>query len=585
MQSRLNNAGVRPINNMVDITNYVMLEYGQPLHAYDRSRLAGGHLVARRAKPGEKVETIDHVVRELTADMLVITDDSGAVGVAGVMGGVASEVSDDTTTILLESANFEMRSIRHTRQALKLRTEASARFERGLDPNLASKAAARALSLMLELCPGAKVSAWQDVYPNPVQPRHLTMPFNTIERVLGIGYPEAQVTEVLWRLELQPMLSGPSDNRTLTVTVRTDRQDLHIPEEIVEEVARIIGYDTLPETLLSGRTPAVSRDPIAEFERDLRSELAAAGAWECIPYPLVSASMLHGLAGSRDQPDQAVGLLRPKPLAELIRVVNPLQADRPYLRTSLVPSLLEVAVENRKHEAGVRLFEIAPIYIPNGRDELPTELPTLAMVFAGQRERRDRFGQPGMLDYFDLKAALDLILDRLEVAADARFARSERIPAGLHPGRASELTIKHQLIGILGELRPDVATQYGFNGERVIVAELDLEALRSVLPPRLRQVTVSHYLSVEQDFAIVVDEEVPAADVERALMAGAGPFAKRSILFDIFQGPQLGEGKKSLAYRVTFEAPDRALTDAELVKTRSRIEKVLKHEVGGVLRA
>jgi phenylalanyl-tRNA synthetase beta chain len=578
LQRRLLAAGVRPINTIVDATNYVMLEYGQPLHAFDADRLQDGQIVVRRARPGETLETLDHQVRKLDQEMLVIADTQRAVGLAGIMGGLDSEVTDATRRIVLESANFDMKSVRRTARELKLRTDASARFERGLDPNLARDAAARATRLILDLTPQATVSAVADVYPEPLTPWPLSLPFGEIERLLGVRYAPEQVLDVLRRLGFSPELDGDGDAATLRLIVPTWRGDVTLPADVVEEVARVIGYETLPERLPIGQTPPVQRDPIYAMQRTVRSVLAGAGGWETVTYVTISDEELRRLD---PEAGQSVGA-HAVDLSALIRLRNPLQADRDVLRPTLLPSLLAIVAENLKHEGGLRLFEIARVYLPSN-DELPREANVLGMVFAGRREPLGRFSDTdsGELDFFDLKGTLEALISRLGVV-DVEFRRVES--AALHSGRAAGLYVNGDQIGILGELRPDRAESFGIEAPRVAIAEIDLDTLRAAGHPIPTNISVPRFLPVEQDFAIVVAEETAAAEVEVALRAGAGPLATAVTLFDIYRGPQIGGNRKSLAYRVTFTAPDRALTDAELSKVRERIARSLK-KVGGELRA
>jgi phenylalanyl-tRNA synthetase beta chain len=576
---RLTAAGMRPINNVVDVTNYVMHELGQPLHAFDRNRLREGRIVVRRARPGETIETLDHQQRELTPDMLVIADAERAVAMAGIIGGVDSEVGPETATLLLEGANFDMKSVRHTARALKLRTDASARFERGLDPNLVGPAMARATHLLLELSPGARVTALSDVYPDPVRPAELSMRFSRFEQVLGIRYEPDQAVDVLSRLGFSPHIAGSDDDQTLTVTVPTYRHDVTIPDDVVEEVARIVGYESLPSTLPLGRAVPVRRDPMYRLQNAVRQGLVASGANECVTYVTVSDEMLAPFAEGQDT---EIGFVRRAPRGRLLTVVNPLQSGRNLLRTTLIPSLLEIAAENLKHETGVRLFEIARVYLPRGRDELPNEIEVCGIVLAGDRDPAGLYAEQGELDIFDLKGQLEVAWANAGVPSPVIAPASH--PA-LHPGRAAVATVDGKTLALFGELRPDVAARFGIDAARVAVAEVDLTVALSLLPERPEDVTVPRFLPVQQDFAIVVAEATPAGDVEAALRAGAGPLATGFALFDIYRGPQIGEDRKSLAYRVTFTAPDRALTDAELVKVRGRIEKVLKQRVEGTLRS
>lgn len=578
---RLRAAGIRSINNVVDVTNYVMLETGQPLHAFDLDCLAGERIVVRGAAPGEKMETLDHQERQLTPEMLLICDAEKPVAIAGVMGGLHSEVSDHTTRLLLESATFDMRSVRHTSRALKLRTDASARFERGIDPELASLAAARATSLLLEICPDARALSYQDVYPTPAEERSVSFPYSRIERVLGMHVDASTAADVLRRLGFASELSGSVPDQRLTVKIPSHRTDVTLPEDVIEEVARMVGYEHLPETLPAGRTPPVTRDELAALQDGIRAGLAASGCFEVVTYVTLSEADLVPFARETEPEHKCAGFLHAPPRADLLRVVNPLQSGVDMLRPTLLPSLLTVAAENRKHAESVRIFEVARVYLPTARNELPNERATATLVLTGKRQGLSRFAGDEQIDYWDLKGALDALFRRLSL--DPLFAAESSIPV-LHPGRAATIAVGKTIVGLAGELRPDVARTLGFGDDTVAVAEIDVQALHEISRREAIKVSTPRFLPVEQDFAVIVDKSVAAAKVLDALQAGAGPLATSVTLFDLFEGAQIGEDKKSLAYRISFTAPDRALTDAELTKTRGRIEKVLKQRVNGTLR-
>lgn len=509
--------------------------------------------------------------------MLLIADVDHAVGIAGVMGGIESEVTAETRRIVLESANFDMKSVRATARALKLRTDASARFERGLDPNLAGNAAARATKLILDFCPGAMVTAVADVYPHPSRPHALSLPFGEIERLIGVRYEREQVLDVLRRLGFAPEIDESGGSVMLRVTVPTWRGDVTQAADVVEEVARVIGYESIPERLITGETAPVRRDPIYLLQREARAVLTGAGGFETVSYVAIGEEDLRRLAPE----SEASAGLHGVSLGDVIRLRNPLHADRDVLRPTLLPSLIAIAAENLKHQRGVRLFETAHVYLP-GEGELPREANTLALLIAGAREPLSRFAAEGELDYFDLKGMIEALLGRLRITG-ASF-RAAALPP-FHPGRSAELLIGEQRAGILGELRPDRATAFGIDVDRVALAELDMDMLLAASSPNPSDVKAPQFLPVEQDFAVVVGETTPAADVELALRAGAGPLATAVALFDMYRGPQVGDDRKSLAYRVTFTAPDRALTDAELGKVRDRIARTLRQRVGGELRA
>ncbi|MDQ3541871.1 MAG: phenylalanine--tRNA ligase subunit beta, partial [Chloroflexota bacterium] len=576
---RLTAAGVRPINNIVDITNYVMIEVGQPLHAFDTRVVHGGRIGVRRSQAGEKLETLDHQVRELPEDTLLIVDTEKPLGLAGIMGGVSSEVVDSTTSILLESANFDMVSIRSASRAIKLRTDASARFERGIDPELVPLALARSAALILSVCPGARLSRLQDVYPNPAGPRTITLSTAKVDAVLGIHIEPGVMVDVLERLGFAPELADA--DTTLVANVPSWRSDVAIAEDVIEEIARIVGYDQLPATLPTGTTPQVERDPTFLAEREIRRVMVAAGAFEARGYVTLGRADLD-----RWSIPASSGIAHDVGPDSLVRLRNAVQADQDILRPSIIPNLVKSVAENLKHEQSVRLFEVGHVYLAAGQDALPNEPLTLGIAFAGRRERFDRFNPSrdgaDNLDFFDVKGVMEAVLSTAG-AQDARWERLDH-PA-LHPGRAASLIMDGRRIGVVAEVRPDLARALDIDDVRLVVGELDVDAFLKGPDGVTPHVGVDRFLPVEQDFAVVVDQKVAASDVESALERGAGPLLSDVVLFDVFIGEQIGEAKKSLAYRLTFTAPDRALTDGELGKVRKRIERTIGKEVGGTLRA
>lgn len=577
---RLSAAGIRPISNIVDVTNYVMLELGQPLHAFDLSTITTGKIVVRSATDGETLETLDHQTRKLAEGVLLITDGGRPVGLAGVMGGVNSEITTDTTSIVVESANFDMKNIRQTSRLLKLRTDASARFERGLDPELSGIANERAAKLILDLCPGATIRGWQDVYPDPAPVRTVSMAFSRIEYLLGMPVSETHALDVLERLSFAPELNA--ETGVLTVQVPSWRPDVTIQEDVIEEVARIVGYDRLPATLPTGTMPPVERDAGFLLERHIRETLVAAGGFEARTYVTSSDADVK-----RWSSIDSGGMLHSIAETQTLHLKNPIQADKAILRTSIIPGLVAAVAANIKHERSIRLFEIGHVFIGTAPDQLPDEPAILAIAFAGLRDPIDRFnahpGDADTMDYFDMKGAVDSILARHD-HEPLTWARIEH--SALHPGRAAVATLPDgQRLVVVGEARPDLASELGVEGVRLVVAEVNLQLLlqqQSALPTG--QIGVDRFLPVEQDFAVVVAADVTGADVEQALLEGAGPLVTGVTLFDVYEGEQLGENRKSLAFRVTFTAPDRALTDAELGKVRKRIERTLQQHVDGSLR-
>jgi phenylalanyl-tRNA synthetase beta chain len=582
MQQRLSAAGVRPINNIVDITNYVMLEWGQPLHAFDRNDLAEGRIVVRRAHENEQMETLDHIDRTLTSNDLVIADAERAVAIAGVMGGVDSEISDETTTLLLESASFNMVNIRQTARAQRLRTEASSRFERGLDPNLAMTAAERATALILELCPDATVTEIADQYPGPREQKSVDMPRAEIKRLLGVDYPDDVVMGVLTRLDLAPEAMEVGGEATIRVHVPTYRNDINLKADVVEEVARVIGYESLPETLPIGKTAPVTIDPVLDFVRGVQDSLTAAGMNEVITYPMLDDAELIMLDPEHTQVPERLGLAE-RPDIPFVKALNPLRSEWTQMRPTLLPSVLRNVSENLKYNPLVSVFETGRVYLPNGVDELPNERRTLCMAIAGSYSPADLWDQPREADFFDLSGALAHLLH--DIGASNVSVRQSTHPS-LHPGRAAEIVANGKLIGIAGEVHPLVVERFGIDrSQRVAIAEIDIPLLMEHGLERFAYRPVSRFQPVQQDFAVVVDESTPAGDVQRVLEDSTKPLSTGVDLFDVYRGESIGEGMKSLAFRVTLAAPDRALREKDLDKLRKRVEKQLKQNVSGSLRS
>jgi phenylalanyl-tRNA synthetase beta chain len=581
MQRRLTAAGMRPVNNVVDITNYVMAELGQPMHPFDAGRLASEKIIVRPAHPGEQIETIDHVQRVLDKQVLVIADEERAIGLAGVMGGVDTEVSDETTTVLLESASFDPKSIRRTARALKLPSEASARFQRGVDPNLAWPAIERFVALLAEIDPGASVRYVADAYPRPREQGSVRMKLSEIERLLGMTIPTENVLDILTRLELAPVIEESTEGPVVVVSVPSYRMDITLPADVVEEVARIYGYDTLPERLPEGQAVPIVRDPARLADRVVQDALVAAGLQHVITYSMISDDDLLALSPNRDAvPDLLGGYARSE--ADYVRATNPLRSDWEIMRPTMLPSLLKIVAENRKYGPRVAVFETARTYQPVGLDDLPDERRGVAIAMSGQRSPAAWYdGDEGEFDFFDAKGAVEVMLDRLGAE---RVAFKPVGHPSMHPGRSAAVCLGDLQVGIIGEVNPRVAASFGIEG-RVAVAEIDLEVFAGTLLDNWRVQPVSRFQPIRQDFAVVVDERVAAADVESAILSGAGPLAGAINLFDIYRGPGIDEGRKSLAFSVTLSAPDRQLAEHEVERIRGKIEQNVKKRVGGTLRS
>ncbi|MEX2315372.1 MAG: phenylalanine--tRNA ligase subunit beta, partial [Thermomicrobiales bacterium] len=521
MQRRLAAAGMRPVNNVVDVTNYVMAEIGQPMHPFDASQMVSETVIIRRAHPGETIETIDHVQRTLDEQMLVIADDQRAIGLAGVMGGVNSEITDATTTVLLESASFNPKTTRRTARVLKLPSEAAARFQRGVDPNLAWPAIERFVALLREIDPAASVRYVADAYPRPRERAVVRMKYSEVERLLGMTIPLPVVLEILGRLDLAPVVEETDDGPVVVVSAPTYRSDINLPADVVEEVARIYGYDTLPERLPEGQSVPIVRDPARLVDRVVQDALVAAGLQHVITYSMISDSDLLSLSPERASiPDLLGGYARPE--ADYVRATNPLRSDWELMRPSMLPSLLKIVAENRKFSPRVAIFETARPYQPVALDELPDERRGVAIAMGGARSSPDWHGaSDGELDFFDAKGAVEIMLDRLG-AQHVTFKPVSH--PSMHPGRSAAVCLGDLQIGIIGEAHPNVAANFEVDW-RVAVAEIDLEAFTGTLLDNWRVEPVSRFQPIRQDFAVVVDESVVATDVQAAIQAAAGPLA------------------------------------------------------------
>jgi len=563
MQERLIAGGMRPINNVVDITNYVMLELGQPLHAFDFARLGKGKIIVRRARPGERLLTLDGTEIALASDTLVIADAEVPVALAGVMGGLDSEVTEATTTVLLESANFNPVSIRRTATRLRARSEASSRFEKGLSPELTVVAARRATKLIVELGGGRAAQGIIDVYPRKAQKVRIELTRERLRRVLGVNLPASRVRDVLTSLGFSCRSESP---RRYAVGVPYWRTDVHIADDVVEEVARIVGYDQLPTSNLGGQVPSVLPQPLRDLRERVRDLLAAAGMQEVINYSLTTLEALQRV-------------LAPEELAARppLRVANPLSADLEYLRTTLRASLLQTIASNLRHREGeIALFEAARVYLPAGED-LPQEQEHIAGVVGGWRE--DRWGRPTdeAIDFYDAKGYLQELLSGLGVTPTL----VEADVFGMVPGRTAQVQVEGRVIGLLGQVHPRVAAAFDIPRDLYLFEVVLDELLPCVGGPRHYE-SVPRFPAVVQDIALVVEQGVPAGSVQ-AIIEQA-PLVRRAKLFDVYTGEQVGAGKKSLAFSVSYQSPDHTLTDQEVARAQRGILERLKREVGATLR-
>lgn len=571
MQRRLTYAGMRPINNIVDITNYVMLEWGQPLHAFDFDVLkkrAGGKaptITVRLARAGETLKTLDGQDRKLAPDMLVIADEVGPIALAGVMGGADTEVSASTTNVLLESANFDFISIRRTMRALNLPSEASYRFSRGVHPETVQSALARAAELIRQHAGAAVAKGVVDVYPQPAKLAVIELKMSEVRRVLGMDLPQDECARLLGTLEFKVEKIG---SEALRVTAPAHRLDIQEgAADLIEDLARLHGYDRFPATLLADQLPEQATNVELTFEEKIRDLLVALGMQEVITYALTTSE--------KESPLLLNGEGAP---TEYVRLLNPISSERSVMRRTVLAGVLEVLSANMRHQPEAQMFEIGSVYVPQVGQKLPAEPRHLALALSGRRSPEYWGGQaetPGpSLDFFDLKGILEALLAGLHLS-DVAY-RPTPFPA-LHPGKSAAIVVKDKTLGWFGELHPKVAEVYGWTGAPVLAAEIDLEAVWAALPPRFGYQPIPRFPAALRDIALVVEEDLPAEKVVAEITSAGGSLLREARLFDLYRGESIGPGKKSLAFALTYQAEDRTLTDKEVDKAHEKIEKRLQH--------
>jgi phenylalanyl-tRNA synthetase beta chain len=568
MQRRLYLCGVRSINNVVDITNYVMLELGQPLHAFDAERLGENTIRVRRARPGERLVTIDGVDRELNDEALVIADAEIPVGLAGVMGGLNSEISDQTTRIVLESANFDPLNIRRTSRALRLSSEASKRFDKGLDVNLPPLGARRALALMAELAGGSTATGLVDVGSSISPRRSISFSVGDVVGLIGQDYSAPQIESILAPLGFEV---DRHDER-FDVQVPSWRADVEGKADIAEEVSRIFGYDAIPTTIPNGQLPPAAENAVLRWGEAVRNALAGAGLQEVMTYTLFDAYALARLDAEAVYPPA-------EPDTGSIPVHNPMSSEQSRLRTTLLPSLFSTIASNLRFQRRVAIFEMAKVFLPP-MDPLPSEPRRLTIAMAGSRFPESWAAAEGQFDFFDLKAAIEAACGALRVTPSFSPTRA----GWLHPGQAAELTIDGQVIGVLGQVHPRVAGRFDVEGVSLYAAELDLDRLLSLAREEITVQSLPRYPGVERDIALVLEERFPHTEVAQAIREAGGSLLERLALFDVYRGAPVPEGHRSLAYALTFRAPDRTLADQEVSSAMQAIEQAVTARFSGRIR-
>ena len=557
LQKRLMYAGMRPINNIVDITNYVMLEYGQPLHAFDIRDIEDNRIIVDTAKEGEVFTTLDGTERKLNGSMLLVKDGKRGVAIAGVMGGLNSEIKDDTTTILVESANFNGDSVRSTSKKLGLRTEASARFEKGIDPNLCGYAADRVCRLIELLGAGTVTEGSVDVYPVKSEACPVTVRVDRVNAVLGIGITGKEMEEILKSLEMDVSRLG----NDIRVTPPTIRQDLQEEIDVIEEIARMYGYDNMPVTLPKGNAEAgkTRERALKDLARDI---MIAMGANEVQTYSFVSPKGVDNVRIGTDFRER-----------NFVRLLNPLGEEYSVMRTVLIPNMMEVLARNySRNISEVKAFEIGNTFFKSLSDgeTLPDERDSLAVGCYGEGE-----------SFFTLKGMLEELFANLGIH-DAVYIPESNYGV-YHPGRCARIMVRDTELGIMGEVHPDVAEKYGI-GTKCYCCELAFDHVMKYADTERFYRPLPKYPAITRDIALLVGEDVYVAEMERTIREAGTKLLESVELFDIYRGKQVQSGKKSVAYTLTYRAPDRTLTDEEVVKVHQKVLDALKGKLDAVLR-
>ncbi|MHC1579009.1 MAG: phenylalanine--tRNA ligase subunit beta [Dehalococcoidia bacterium] len=585
LQQRLNSSGMRPINNVVDVTNYVMLEYGQPLHAFDYHKLKGGQIIVRRAKNRETIATLDGTRRTLNPDILVIADKEKAIAVAGVMGGLDSEVTDRTDTILLESANFNQAAIRRGCSHLQIQSEASIRFDKGLNSELPLIPLKRATELLLELAGGKAVKGIIDVYPGKPEPKPISLTTREVGRLSGLKVNIYDISRILTALGFECQESGPQ----ISASVPYWRSDIKCSADLVEEVIRIIGYDKVPITRLGSPLPEQKSNLSlaarqSKLKDKLRNVLTGFGFQEILTYSLVSLEKLQCLSPKSQ--------LKITPLG----VVNPMTKEQEFLRTSLRAGLLATLAHNQKFEqSGIRLFEIGKVFLPQqptviatpsetkGKQsqeerELPEEREMLCAVLSGTRAELSWHADKDPLGFFDAKGVVDNLLNDLGLKATFENSDDET----LFPGRRASVVVGDERVGVVGDVHPKVTQTFELSNS-ICLIEIDLERLLAEIPDIKEYQPIPRFPAVNRDIALVIDEQVSYGTVENIIRSFA--LVRKVTLFDLYRGKQMPEGKKSFAIRLIYQSPRHTLTDEEVDQTQEQMLARLYQELGATLRS
>lgn len=569
MQQRLEGAGIRSINNVVDVTNFVMIELGHPMHAYDYDKITGKKLIARRAIEGEELHTLDDTSRKAKGEMLVIADSEKAAGLAGIMGGFETEITDTTTTVVLESADFYGPCIRRTARACGLSSEASGRFERGVDSETTIKALDRAAQLLQEMGACTVCEGIVDVYPNPKQANYVTFTAEQINNHLGTNIAKDVMLNIITSVGFDVT---KDENDEITVKVPSWRNDVTCMADISEEIARLHGFDKIKSTLPSGTSMQGTQSAKQTFIDKVKASLSSQGLYETISFALTNEETFNKLNIPQDSP-----------LRKAVPIMNPLSDEYPLVRTTLLSSIFDNLARNlaRKND-DVALFEVGSVFFPKALPvtELPDEVVKIAGAITGRRNAQGWNQANDMVDFYDAKGIIEELLANLRVT---RYTVEAGTHYAMHPGKTALFKKGRDVIATVGEVHPAVLSAYGIT-KPVYIFELDATTVMKYMAKDLKYKALPKYPATSRDLAMLVDVDVNAADIEKAMTKAAGQNLTQITLFDVYTGKQVEEGKKSLAFSLTFQSNDKTLTDAEIDPAIEKIVAKLQKDFNANLR-
>lgn len=569
MQQRLEGAGIRSINNVVDVTNFVMIELGHPMHAYDYDKITGKKLIARRAIEGEELHTLDDTSRKAKGEMLVIADSEKAAGLAGIMGGFETEITDTTTTVVLESADFYGPCIRRTARACGLSSEASGRFERGVDSETTIKALDRAAQLLQEMGACTVCEGIVDVYPNPKQANYVTFTPEQINNHLGTNIAKDVMLNIITSVGFDVT---KDENDEITVKVPSWRNDVTCMADISEEIARLHGFDKIKSTLPNGVSMQGTQSAKQTFIDKVKASLSSQGLYETISFALTNEETFNKLNIPQDSP-----------LRKAVPIMNPLSDEYPLVRTTLLSSIFDNLARNlaRKND-DVALFEVGSVFFPKALPvtELPDEVVKIAGAITGRRNAQGWNQTNDMVDFYDAKGIIEELLANLRIT---RYTVEAGTHYAMHPGKTALFKKGRDVIATVGEVHPAVLSAYGIT-KPVYIFELDATTVMKYMAKDFKYKALPKYPATSRDLAMLVDVDVNAADIEKAMTKAAGQNLTQITLFDVYTGKQVEEGKKSLAFSLTFQSNDKTLTDAEIDPAIEKIVAKLQKDFNANLR-